>query len=77
MKRKPPQLHPYVFTGLLLFFGLWCLYDGWLNTDPEMAEHALFNQVLSVVLVPWGIYDFVKTRKFLRKEKQAAEAERG
>jgi succinate-acetate transporter protein len=56
-------MNPYIFTALLLFFGLWCFYDGWLTSDPEMQEHALFNRVLSIVLLPWGVYDFFKIRK--------------
>ena len=60
---KPPQMSPYVFTFLLLGFGLWCFWDGWLTSDPEMAEHALFNQVLSVILIPWAVWDFIKVKK--------------
>jgi len=31
----PPQMSPYVFTVLLIGFGLWCFWDGWLTADPE------------------------------------------
>ncbi len=61
-KLAPPQMNPYIFTILLLGFGLWCFRDGWMNPDPDY-EHALFNQVLSVILLPWGIWDFYKLRK--------------
>jgi len=64
---KPPQMSPYVFTFLLLGFGLWCFWDGWMTSDPEMAEHALFNQVLSAVLIPWAIWDFFKVKKKYKK----------
>ncbi|WP_022668819.1 hypothetical protein [Desulfospira joergensenii] len=64
---RPPQMSPYVFTFLLLGFGLWCFWDGWLTSDPEMAEHALFNQVLSAVLIPWAIWDFFKVKKKYKK----------
>ena len=64
---KTPQLNPYIFTILLLGFGLWCFYDGFLTTDPEMLEHATFNRVLSAILIPWGIWDFIKLQK--RKKK--------
>jgi len=63
-------MSPYVFTVLLIFFGLWCFYDGWLTTDPEMLEHALFNRVLSLVLLPWGLYDFYKVKKNSRKNNK-------
>ena len=63
----PPKMSPYVFTFLLLGFGLWCFWDGWLTSDPEMAEHALFNQVLSAVLIPWAVWDFFKVKKKYKK----------
>lgn len=66
---KPPQMSPYVFTFLLLAFGAWCFYDGFLTSDPEMMEHATFNRVLSGILLPWGVYDFFKMKK---REKKAA-----
>ena len=59
----PPAMSPYIFTILLIGFGLWCFWDGWLTKDPEMLEHATFNRVLSVILLPWGIWDFYKLRK--------------
>lgn len=59
----PPTMSPYIFTILLLFFGLWCFYDGWLTSDPDMQKHALFNRVLSIILLPWSVYDFFKIRK--------------
>lgn len=60
---KPPQMSPYVFTFLLLGFGLWCFWDGWLTTNPDMVKHAMFNKVLSAILIVWGIWDFLKIRK--------------
>ncbi len=66
----PPAINPYIFTFLLAFFGVWCFYDGWLTTDTKMLEHALFNQVLSVVLLPWSVYDFYKLRKSSRKNSE-------
>jgi hypothetical protein len=52
--------------------GLWCLYDGWLSTDPEMQEYLLFNRIGSVVLLLWAAVDFCRTRK-LEKQDLAAE----
>lgn len=62
-KNAPPAMNPYVFTVLLIGFGLWCFWDGFLTTDPEMVEHATFNRVLSIILLSWGGYDFFKIRK--------------
>ena len=67
---QPPAMNPYVFTVLLILFGLWCFYDGWLTNDPEMLEHSLFNRVLSVGLLSWGFYDFYKVRKNRAKQKR-------
>ena len=66
---KPPKMSPYVFTVLLMGFGLWCMWDGWFTSDPEMAEHALFNQVLAAVLIPWAVWDFFNVRKKYGKKK--------
>ncbi len=60
---KPPQMNPYVFTALLMGFGLWCFWDGWITTNPEMQEHALFNKVLSGILIPWAVWDYFKVKK--------------
>lgn len=67
-KNSPPRMNPYIFTILLLGFGFWCFYDGWLTTDPDMLEHATFNRVLSAILIPWGVWDFYKLQK--RKKKK-------
>ena len=64
---KPPTMNPYIFTVLLACFGLWCFYDGWISIDPAMQEHALFNRVLSAILLPWSFYDFFKIRKTRKK----------
>jgi hypothetical protein len=60
---NPPQLSPYVFTLLLIGFGLWCFWDGWLTTNPDMLKHAMFNRVLSAILIVWGIWDFLRILK--------------
>ncbi|NOX34089.1 MAG: hypothetical protein GXP56_10195 [Deltaproteobacteria bacterium] len=72
-KSAVPQMSPYVFTFLLIGFGAWCFWDGFLTTDPEMLEHASFNKVLSVILLPWGIYDFFKIRKRQKNKKQSED----
>jgi hypothetical protein len=72
-KSAPPQMSPYIFTILLIGFGLWCFWDGWLTNNPEMVEHATFNKVLSVVLLPWGVYDFFKIKKRQKIKKQSED----
>ena len=37
-RKGPPEINPYVFTVLLFLLGSWCVYDGWITTDPEMQE---------------------------------------
>lgn len=69
-KAKPPEISPYIFPAILAFFGIWCLYDGWITTDPAMQEHLLFNRVASALLLPWALIDFLRTRK---REQRAAQ----
>ncbi|WP_310601312.1 hypothetical protein [Desulfobulbus sp.] len=74
-KPAPPQISPYVFPVLLAGLGLWCLYDGWFTTDPEMLKHQLFNRIASGVLLVWAVIDFIRTRK-RDKAEQAERAAR-
>ncbi|MHB8766572.1 MAG: hypothetical protein ACYDA8_19855 [Deferrisomatales bacterium] len=67
--RKPPEISPYVFPALLAGFGLWCFYDGWITTNPEMQEHLLFNRIASAILLPWAGWDYWRVR---RREQAAA-----
>lgn len=71
-KPAPPQINPYVFPILLAGFGLWCLYDGWFSTDPEMQKHLLFNRIAAGVLLVWAVADFFRTRKLERAAKDSA-----
>ncbi len=66
----PPKMNPYVFPVLMLAFGLWCFWDGFLTNDPEMFKHSLFNRVLSIILLPWGIWDFFSTRRKQARKHQ-------
>ena len=68
-----PRISPYVFPFLLAGMGLWCFYDGWIGSDPEMQEYILFNRVGSIVLLLWAVADFFRTRK-LEKQDQASES---
>lgn len=78
-KPAPPQISPYVFPVLLIGFGLWCGYDGWLTTNAEMAEHQTFNRVACGVLLLWGAIDFFRTHKREQayKLRQQAKTETG
>jgi hypothetical protein len=71
-KPAPPQISPYVFPVLLAAFGLWCLYDGWLTSDPEMMQHQMFNRIASGVLLVWAVIDFIRTHK--REKAEAIKA---
>ncbi|WP_028318165.1 hypothetical protein [Desulfobulbus elongatus] len=71
----PPQISPYIFPALLAGFGLWCVYDGWFTTDPEMLKHQLFNRIAGGVLLVWAIIDFIRTRKREKAEQVAKDTE--
>jgi len=68
-KPAPPRMNPYILTILLFGFGAWCFKDGFMNPDPDY-EHKLFNQVLSVVFLAWGAYDFYKLKKNKKKDEK-------
>lgn len=70
-KIQPPEIGPFVFPTLLALFGLWCFYDGWLNPNPEMAKHLLLNRIGSIILLPWAVIDFIRTRKRNKPDRAA------
>ncbi len=47
-----PLFLPVLLTGLTLWFG----YDGWLNDDPDMQEHMMFNRVGFGLLLCGAVY---------------------
>jgi len=67
-KIQPPEIGPFVFPALLAIFGLWCFYDGWLTSDPEMKTHLLLNRIGSIILLPWAAIDFIRTWKINKKD---------
>jgi hypothetical protein len=71
---SPPQISPYLFPVLLAGFGLWCFYDGWFSTDPEMLKHQLFNRVASGVLLIWALADFIRTRRLEKTEQRSGQS---
>jgi hypothetical protein len=72
---SPPQISPYVFPVLLAGFGLWCFYDGWISTDPDMLKHVTFNRIASGVLLLWAGLDFVRTRRQEKAEQSEKNTE--
>ena len=63
--KNPREIHPYTVSILLLGFGLWCFWDGWVASD---TEYLLFNRIASVVLIISAFTDFLIWRKRLRKD---------
>jgi len=76
-KIAPPEIGPYVFPTLLLIFGLWCFYDGWLTSDPAMKDHLLLNRIGSIILLPWAIIDFIRTRKINKADTLSTTSPNG
>jgi hypothetical protein len=70
-RNSPPEISPYVVSVLLAGFGLWCFYDGWISSAPEMKEHLTFNRIASAVLLPAAAWDFWR----VRKREKASEPE--
>lgn len=68
-KPSAPEIGPYVFPTILAALGIWCFYDGWLTSNPEMQEHTLFNQIASLVLLIWAAIDIIRTRRAEKKSK--------
>ena len=68
-KISPPEIGPFVFPTLLAIFGLWCFYDGWLTSSPDMKDHLLLNRVGSIVLLPWATIDFIRTWKINKTDR--------
>jgi cytochrome bd-type quinol oxidase subunit 1 len=68
-QKQPPALGAYSLTVFMGLLGLWCMYDGWFTTNPEMFRHMDFNRIMSVVFIAVAIFDF---RYVSRKKKQAA-----
>jgi len=70
-QKSPPQIGPYLFPTLLAIFGLWCLYDEWFTSNPKMQDHQLFNRIGSLILLPWAIIDFIRTRRIEKADSSA------
>ena len=68
-KISPPEIGPFVFPTLLAIFGLWCFYDGWLTSNPDMQKHLLLNRAGSLILLPWAILDFIRTWRIEKADR--------
>lgn len=68
-RSAPPEMSPYLFPLILALMGVWCFYDGWISSSPDMQEHFMFNRVASGILLPWALIDFIRTRRLENAEK--------
>jgi hypothetical protein len=71
-----PFDHP-LFLPVLLFAGmLWFGYDGFINSDPDMTEHRVFNQVgFALLTVLTAFYGYKGYQEF-QQDKRREEEER-
>ena len=51
-----PFDHPAFLPVLLWALSIWFGYDGWLNSDPDMQDHLMFNRVGFGLLVSGALY---------------------
>ena len=75
-EKQSSEISPWIFPVLLAAFGLWCFYDGWLTSNPKMEDYRLFNRITSGILLPWAAYDFLKVRRYTRKNKEEQEEDK-
>jgi hypothetical protein len=72
-----PFDHP-LFLPVLLFAGmLWFGYDGFINSDPDMAEHRAFNQIgfaILTLLTAW--FGYKGYNEFLEDKRREDEEPR-
>jgi hypothetical protein len=61
--RKPPEISPWLLTWVLAGFGAWCLYDGFITTDPGMQKYLWFNRVTGILLSGAAVVDYLRMRK--------------
>jgi hypothetical protein len=63
--KRPPEISPYLLTVILAGLGLWCTWDGWFTSNPEMQKYLWFNRITGAVLSAWAIVDYKRMRKKL------------
>lgn len=65
-----PFDHPFFLPVLLTGLAAWFGYDGWLNSDPDMAEHVTFNRVGFAVLSVAALYKSIVGYREWKDEQQ-------
>lgn len=68
----PPEIGPYALPIVLAAMGVWCFYDGWITSNPEMLEHVMFNRVASVGLLIGTFVSFIWIRSSSQKGQEEA-----
>jgi hypothetical protein len=41
-----------------------------------MQEHLILNRVASIILLPWALIDFIRTRRKAQREEAAAAGQK-
>jgi hypothetical protein len=70
-----PFDHPAFLPVLLFALAVWFGYDGWINQDPDMLEHSMFNRVGFGVLVVAGTYYTVQALRERREREASGNAD--
>jgi hypothetical protein len=70
--RRPPEISPWLLTWVLAGFGLWCLYDGFITTDPGMQKYLWFNRGMGILLSGAAVWDFFRMKKKLALKKKSS-----
>jgi hypothetical protein len=76
-RRGPPPNpldHPLFLPVLLVAFCLWFGWDGFLATDPEMAKHQTFNQIMFFIMLPFCLWLVPSGIKSFRSDNAANNA---
>lgn len=72
-----PFDHPMFMPALLFAFALWFGYDGFLNDDPDMLEHQMFNRVgFGLWLLLLAYYGYRGLRELREGEPPSVDSDR-
>ena len=74
-RRGPPPNpldHPLFLPVLLVAFCLWFAWDGFLASDPEMAKHQTFNQIMFFIMLPFCLWLVPRGIQAFRSDDAAA-----
>ena len=68
-----PFDHPLFLPVLLILGVIWFGYDGWISTDPDMAEHQTFNRYgFGVLLILSGWFGYKGWGEWREDQAKAA-----